>query len=210
MYKIYSEQFDSEATSQWPESRCALKNSALSRKYSDCCSSASILIGASCNATLREVGLEPFRAVSSSMGPAVEETCKLRAKMVTDFDSYRRRLKSLESKKLSIEVGLPYLHRHGQAALHRIALLNITASRISTNALYIPFCQQSAGKEKAVAEVTADIAKYAAKVKSAEQAYIEFNEKTKGDIIMSRVSHDELLDNLLVTTIVCQVSLLSV
>lgn len=110
MYKIYSEQFDSEPTSQWPESRCALKNSALSRKYSDCCSSASILIGASCNATLREVGLEPFRAVSSSMGPAVEETCKLRAKMVTDFDSYRRRLKSLESKKLSIEVGLPYLH----------------------------------------------------------------------------------------------------
>ena len=70
--------------------------------------------------------------------------------------------------------------------------------------------QQSAGKEKAVAEVTADIAKYVAKVKSAEQAYIEFNEKTKGDIIMSRVSHDELLDNLLVTTIVCQVSLLSV
>ena len=110
MFKIYSEQFDNEATSHWPESRCALKNSALSRKYSDCCSSASILIGASCYATLKEVGLEPFRAVSSSMGPAVEETCKLRAKMVTDFDSYRRRLKSLESKKLSIEVGLPYLH----------------------------------------------------------------------------------------------------
>jgi hypothetical protein len=86
----------------------------------------------------------------------------------------------------------------------------ITASRINTNALYIPFCQQSAGKEKAVAEVTADIAKYVAKVKSAEQAYIEFNEKTKGDIIMSRVSHDELLDNLLVTTIVCQVSFLTV
>ena len=60
-----------------------------------------------------------------------------------------------------------------------------------------------------MAEVSADIAKYVAKVKSAEQAYIEFNEKTKGDIIMSRVSHDELLDNLLVTTIVCQVSLLS-
>ena len=52
-----------------------------------------------------------------------------------------------------------------------------------------------------------EITKYAAKVKSAEQAYIEFNEKTKGDIIVNRVSHDELLDNLLVATIVCQVPL---
>ena len=38
------------------------------------------------------------------MGPAVEETCKLRNKMVTDFDSYRRRLKTLEAKKISTEV----------------------------------------------------------------------------------------------------------
>lgn len=56
-------------------------------------------------------------------------------------------------------------------------------------------------------DLNTEITKYAAKVKSAEQAYIEFNEKTKGDIIVNRVSHDELLDNLLVATIVCQVPL---
>jgi hypothetical protein len=50
-----------------------------------------------------------------------------------------------------------------------------------------------------------EISKYYGKVKQAEQAYSEFNEKTKGDIIVNRVSHDELLDNLLVATIVCQV-----
>ena len=124
MFKIYSEQFDSEATSKWPESNCALKNSALSRKYSDCCTSANTVIGASCAATLREVGLEPFRAAASSMGPAVEETCKLRAKMVTDFDSYRRRLKSLESKKLATEVGLSpfYASHHIEYPLLRLAL----------------------------------------------------------------------------------------
>ena len=110
MYKIYSEQFDSEATSKWPESNCVLKNLALARKYSECCTSAKLVIGASCGATFREVGLEPFHGAASSMGPAVEETCKLRAKMVADFDSYRRRLKSLETKKLIAEVGLPSLY----------------------------------------------------------------------------------------------------
>lgn len=53
--------------------------------------------------------------------------------------------------------------------------------------------------------MNAEISKYIGKVASAEQAYTEFNEQTKGDIIVNRVSHDELLDNLLVATIVSQV-----
>ena len=52
----------------------------------------------------REEGVDPYKGAALSMGPAVEETCKLRNKMVTDFDSYRRRLKTLEAKKISTEV----------------------------------------------------------------------------------------------------------
>ena len=59
--------------------------------------------------------------------------------------------------------------------------------------------------EKEIADLNAEISKYYSKVASAEQAYTEFNEKTKGDIMVNRVSHDELLDNLLVATIVTQV-----
>jgi hypothetical protein len=102
------------------------------------------------------------------MHPQIEETCKVRAKMVVDFDSYRRRLKTLEAKKISIE---------------------------------------ATAKEKVLLDLNTEIAKYTAKVSSAEQAYTEFNEKTKGDIIVNRVSHDELLDSLLVTSIVCQAEL---
>ena len=68
-------------------------------------------------------------------------------------------------------------------------------------------CQTSTGKEKALSDLNVEISKYYGKVKQAEQAYSEFNEKTKGDIIVNRVSHDELLDNLLVATIVCQVNM---
>lgn len=104
MSKIYSEQLDTEVTSKWPQSSCALKNPSLSRKYSECCTSAQAIIGASCAAVYREEGLGPFKSAAMSMAPSVEETCKQRIKIVTDFDSYRRRLKALETKKISIEV----------------------------------------------------------------------------------------------------------
>ena len=68
--------------------------------------------------------------------------------------------------------------------------------------------KQATGKEKVISDLNAEISKYYSKVASAEQAYTEFNEKTKGDIMVNRVSHDELLDNLLVATIVSQVMLL--
>jgi hypothetical protein len=104
MSKIYNEQLDTEVTGKWPQSSCALKNPSLCRKYSECCTSAQAIIGASCAAVYREEGLGPFKSAAMSMAPAVEETCKQRIKIVTDFDSYRRRLKALETKKISIEV----------------------------------------------------------------------------------------------------------
>jgi hypothetical protein len=104
MSKIYNEQLDTEVTGKWPQSSCALKNPSLSRKYSECCTSAQAIIGASCAAVYREEGLGPFKSAAMSMAPAVEETCKQRVKIVTDFDSYRRRLKALETKKITLEV----------------------------------------------------------------------------------------------------------
>ena len=52
----------------------------------------------------KEEGLEPYRSAALQMGPEIEESRKLRAKMLTDFDSYKRRLKALEAKKVSLEV----------------------------------------------------------------------------------------------------------
>lgn len=103
--KMYSEQLDTEQNgSKWPHSSCALKNSLLSRKYVESCVDAHNIIQASCSTVCREEGLDPYKGAALTMGPAVEETCKLRNKMLTDFDSYRRRLKTLEAKKASTEV----------------------------------------------------------------------------------------------------------
>ena len=102
--KLYTDQVASDTGSQWPHCSCALKHSTLSRKYSECCASAHNVIRASCSAVYKEEGLEPYRSAALQMGPEIEESRKLRAKMLTDFDSYKRRLKALEAKKVSLEV----------------------------------------------------------------------------------------------------------
>jgi hypothetical protein len=166
--KNYSTHLGSQVNNQWPDSLCTLKSSVLSIKYDESCRTARNIIGASCDSICAEQGLEPFRTAAATMQPEIEETCRVRSKLVIDFDSYRRRLKTLETKKASIE---------------------------------------ATAKEKVLLDLNTEIARYTAKVSSAEQAYIEFNTKTKEDIIRSRVSHDELLDSLLVTSIICQAEL---
>jgi hypothetical protein len=166
--KIYSTHLGSQVNNQWPDSLCTLQSSVLSIKYDECCRTARNIIGASCDSICAEQGLEPFRTAAAIMQPEIEETWRIRSKLVIDFDSYRRRLKTLETKKTSVE---------------------------------------ATAKEKVLLELNTEIARYTAKVSSAEQAYTESNKKTKEDIIASRVSHDELLDSLLVTSIICQAEL---
>lgn len=60
-----------------------------------------------------------------------------------------------------------------------------------------PHYLQHIGKEKAINEVNQELAKYQAKASTAELAYTEFNEKSKGDMMVNRVAHDELLGEML-------------
>lgn len=65
----YSVHLDSEMMSKWPHCNCMLKNSVLSRKYNETCTSAHNVIRASCAAVCVEHGLEPFRNAASTMSP---------------------------------------------------------------------------------------------------------------------------------------------
>lgn len=48
-----------------------------------------------------EHALEPFRAAVTRMVPEVEGECRIRDTNVTDYDSYRRRLKDMYAKKVN-------------------------------------------------------------------------------------------------------------
>lgn len=63
------------------------------------------------------------------------------------------------------------------------------------------------GDTPAAADVQADIEKFQKKVQSGLEEYTYVNQKTKKDIVDARKEHDELMDQLIITAIVCQAEL---
>ena len=49
--------------------------------------------------TCNELALEPIKAAVVRMAPEIEASCKQRATVVKDFDSYRRRLQKAEQER---------------------------------------------------------------------------------------------------------------
>lgn len=63
------------------------------------------------------------------------------------------------------------------------------------------------GDTPAAADIQADIEKFQKKVQSGLEEYTYVNQKTKADIVNAKKQHDELMDQLIITTIVCQAEL---
>lgn len=63
------------------------------------------------------------------------------------------------------------------------------------------------GDTPAAADVQADIEKFQKKVQSGLEEYTYVNQKTKADVVAAKRQHDELMDQLIITTIVCQAEL---
>ena len=62
----------------------------------------------------------------------------------------------------------------------------------------------SAADAKSLESTIAEISRFDAKLQTAEVNYKEDNTKVKDDIIKAKFAHDQLMDMLLITTIVCQ------
>eukprot|EP01038_Epipyxis_sp_PR26KG_P013936 gene13936-18692_t len=56
-------------------------------------------------------------------------------------------------------------------------------------------------------EQIADVVKWQGKVNNGKEMYAFHNDKAKTEIILAKQQHDELMDNLLITTVVCQAEL---
>ncbi len=73
--------------------------------------------------------------------------------------------------------------------------------------MIIPTQAQGKGTTQAAIDNAAEIAKFSAKVQAGLEGYTFHNDKAKTDIIASKRAHDNLMDMLLVTTVVCQAEL---
>jgi amphiphysin len=63
------------------------------------------------------------------------------------------------------------------------------------------------GDTPAGAELLAEIEKFQKKVQSGLEEYSYVNQKTKADVVEAKRQHDHLMDQLIITTIVCQAEL---
>ncbi len=65
------------------------------------------------------------------------------------------------------------------------------------------------GGSPKVGELLAEISKYAAKLQVAEDLYNSQNAKIKEDVLTAKERSDDLLDGLLLSSVVCQVIVMS-
>lgn len=157
----------------WDNTTCQLQQGAAAESFKNSWESIHTVIRSSSAMVSTEMSLEPLRAAVTKMQPEIEAQCKERNTKLTDFDSYRRRLKGLEATKEK-----QVAKASGPGA--------------------------TPADQKAVEATVAEIARFEGKREAAECAYNEDNKRVKEDIIKAKVAHDQMMDMLLITTIVCQ------
>mmetsp|Transcript_25609 Transcript_25609/g.42735 ORF Transcript_25609/g.42735 Transcript_25609/m.42735 type:complete len:266 (+) Transcript_25609:99-896(+) len=165
--RIYESNAD---IADWPDCECEMKFLPVAQDYGYKMDLLQNTIRSSASTVCCERALDPLRGAVTQLGPDMEELCKEREIKLTDYDSFRRRLKEKEVKKETLE------NNNKGTAAHAAEL------------------------EKAQIEIE----KFQRKVQTGLEEYVHLNQKAKVDIAAARNQHDELMDNLLLTTIVCQ------
>lgn len=94
--RVYGRNMDPE---HWPTGGNALTLGQAAGAYVDAMSYIHETIRSSSAMACNELALEPLKASILRMAPAIEASCERREAAVKDFDSYRRRLKGLETKR---------------------------------------------------------------------------------------------------------------
>lgn len=157
----------------WTNVECHMQQGVAAASYMTAWENIHTVIRSSSAMTLSELGLEPLRSAVTRLEPEITAACKERNTKLTDYDSYRRRVRDLERTKEKQTV--------------RCAAENASAS-----------------DQKALENTIAEIARFEGKLEVAQDKYKTDNYKVKDDIIKSKLAHDQILDLLLVSTIVCQ------
>lgn len=83
----------------WPNTTCAFSQSTAAASYQEAMTMIHEVFRSSSAMTTNEMALEPLKAAVVRMAPEIEASCKQRATVVKDFDSYRRRLQKTELER---------------------------------------------------------------------------------------------------------------
>lgn len=97
--------FDKNLTmSDWPDVDCELKQCHAADNYNKKMELIQNVLRSSASTVCSEQALDPLRTAIATFHPEIEALKKERELKVTDYDSFRRRLKEKEAKREQIEV----------------------------------------------------------------------------------------------------------
>jgi hypothetical protein len=88
----------------WPDVDCELKQCHVADNYKEKMEVLQNVIRSSASTVCSEHALDPLRACIARVVPEVEQLKSEREVKLTDYDSYRRRLKEKETKKEQLDV----------------------------------------------------------------------------------------------------------
>jgi hypothetical protein len=88
----------------WPDVDCELKQCHVADQYKAKMDLIQNILRSSTSTVCSEHALDPLRAAIGKLQPEIDALTKERAIKVTDYDSYRRRLKEKEQKKEQLDV----------------------------------------------------------------------------------------------------------
>lgn len=97
--------FDSNLRmTDWPDVNCEMKQCHVAEQYKVKMDLLQNVLRSSASTVASEMALDPLRAVIASISPEVDALRRERDVKLTDYDSYRRRLKEKETKKEQLDV----------------------------------------------------------------------------------------------------------
>lgn len=97
---------DNLRMTDWPDVDCEMKQCHVADNYKAKMELLQNVLRSSASTVCSEQALDPLRACIARIVPEVEALKSEREVKVTDYDSYRRRLKEKETKKEQLEVRL--------------------------------------------------------------------------------------------------------
>lgn len=111
--KSLSRVFDTNLRmTDWPDVDCEMKQCHVADQYKEKMELLQNVLRSSASTVCSEHGLDPLRACIAKVSPEVESLKAERNIKLTDYDSYKRRLKEKETKKEQLDVSdnLPNTH----------------------------------------------------------------------------------------------------
>jgi hypothetical protein len=93
----------------WPDVDCELKQCHVADNYREKMEVLQNVIRSSASTVCSEHALDPLRACIARVVPEVEQLKSEREVKLTDYDSYRRRLKEKETKKEQLDVSFVWV-----------------------------------------------------------------------------------------------------